>query len=600
MRGNPGWEKKAARVKTVRGGRKWLLVVFCVLCIVQEAATIVGTIRYVGYTGAYATGRVAPFRWRLMVLDGYAAAEAGVRDGDVLDARRLTAASRFRLWSYAPLAGQREFFPLLRNGASRTIVVPVAHTPFPWPLWIAIAAGFWSALCALVLVWRRPESKQVAMLVLYLLLVRLSIQMSPANFVTPFAEMDLCFALLGAIAPVGWAILASYAASFVPSSNRLVLALKRASWLLAAYIALIGVAATAGSWFGFIDPEGPLFAGPLYVIAQAAYMIAPLACAIVALRAMRGEERLRLTWLLAPTAVIYLIFLSYQFSTFVPALNSDVFTTASLILQLLAPLGITYAMLNRRLLDIGFVLNRAAVYAGVSIVIVGTFVLLEWAFAEWFSSATHAQNLVASGAIALLLGLSIRAIHYRVDLILDSVFFKKRHDDERSLRLFAREAPYITDAETLLRRTTEAIERHADTSSVTFALYDGSGRYGEVDENDPALVSIRAQHRIVDLTTVKSALPGEFVYPMVARGRVVGAMVLGPKRTEEPYAPDETAAIEQVAHSVAGALDVLQLKSASSERAMPDALAAIAAALERNTARLDEIVEQVSHRGNTA
>ena len=34
----------------------------------------------------------------------------------------------------------------------------------------------------------------------------------------------------------------------------------------------------------------------------------------------------------------------------------------------LAPLGMSYALLNRRLLDLGFALNRAAVYTGVSIV----------------------------------------------------------------------------------------------------------------------------------------------------------------------------------------------------------------------------------------
>lgn len=574
-----------------------MLFIFCLLCIVQEAATIPLTEHYVGYSGAYPSGRVAPFHWRLTVLPGYSAEQAGVRDGDIVDAHDLDAAARYRLWSGAPRANKTERLPILRNGVTNTIIVTPAPTPFTWALWIAILAGFWSALCALVLIWRRPQDDRVGMLVFYLLLVRLSIQMAPVNFVTPFAGLDFFLALFAAVAPAGWAILASYAASFVPRSNRLVLTLKRVSQLLAVYIAATNVAAVAGSWFGFIDPFGPLFAGVPYFLAQFAYLIAPIACAVVALRAIRGDDRLRLAWLLAPTAVIYLIYLSYLFSSFVPALNNNAFVTLSLILQLLAPLGITYAMLNRRLLDIGFVLNRAVVYTGVSLVLVGAFVLLEWAFSEWFSFATHAENLIASAAIALLLGLSIRAIHHRVELVLDNLFFKKRHEDERSLRTFANEAPYITDAETLLRRAKDVIERHADASSVSFSLEDGTGRYGNVDENDPALVSIRTDHRVVDLRNVKSALHGEFAYPMVARGRVKGALVIGPKSSDEPYAPDESEAIEQVAHSVAAALEVLQLKSSSSERATADALAALTAALNRNTTRLDEIAERFPKAG---
>lgn len=581
---------KAARVSTIRNARIWLLLVLCALCIVQEAATIPLTLRYVGYSGAYPSGRVAPFHWRLTVLPGYTAAQAGVRDGDIVDTRGMAPAARFRLWSGAPRTGKPERLPILRNGAVNTILVTPASTPFTWALWLAIAAGFWSALCALVLIWRRPQSTQVGMLVLYLLLVRLAIQLSPEDFVTPFAALDFVFALLAAIAPVGWAILATYAASFVPRSNRLVPALKRLSQALAIYIAATGVAAVIGSWFGFIDPEGPLFTGAPYFIGQFAYLVAPIACALFSLHAIRGDDRLRLAWLLAPTAIIYVIYLAYLFSSFVPALNNDAIITIALVFQLVAPLGITYAMLNRRLLDIGFVLNRAVVYTGVSLVIVAAFVLLEWAFAEWFSAATHADNLIVSAVAALLLGLSARAIHHRVDIVLDRLFFKKRHEDEQNLRAFAREAPYITDATTLLTRAQEVIERHADASSVSFQLDDGSGHYGDVGENDPALVSIRTDHRVVDLRTVASMLRGEFAYPMVARGRVVGALVIGPKQSEEPYAPDESSAIEHIAHNVAGALEVLQLKSSQSERQITDALAALSAAVDRNTARLEGFV----------
>ena len=53
-----------------------------------------------------------------------------------------------------------------------------------------------------------------------------------------------------------------------------------------------------------------------------------------------------------------------------------------------------------------------------------------------------------------------------------------------------------------------------------------------------------------------TSIEGDWAYPMVTRGRMQGALVLGPKRSSESYAPDESEAIMQVAHGVAGALDM--------------------------------------------
>lgn len=44
---------------------------------------------------------------------------------------------------------------------------------------------------------------------------------------------------------------------------------------------------------------------------------------------------------------------------------------------------------------------------------------------------------------------------------------------------------------------------------------------------------------------------------LVARGTLIGALVVGPKRSLEAYAPDESAAIMQLAQSVGTAIDVL-------------------------------------------
>jgi hypothetical protein len=49
---------------------------------------------------------------------------------------------------------------------------------------------------------------------------------------------------------------------------------------------------------------------------------------------------------------------------------------------------------------------------------------------------------------------------------------------------------------------------------------------------------------------------------MVARARLVCVLVLGPKRSGEPFAPDEADAIADLAHGTGLALDNLSLRSA--------------------------------------
>jgi hypothetical protein len=254
----------------------------------------------------------------------------------------------------------------------------------------------------------------------------------------------------------------------------------------------------------------------------------------------------------------------------------------------ITPVILTYVALIRRVLDVGFALNRALVFSAMSLVFVGVFLLVEWGLGEWLNSTSHTTNLVVGAAIALLLGLSVRTIHKRVDQILDTVFFRKRHEDEHALRALGHEAAYITDADVLLARTKSTLEEHADATGVSLLLDDGHGRYAGASENDPAIVALKAWRKPVDLHTLDTVLNGEFAYPMVARGHLVGAIVLGPKRSGDPYAPDESDAISHLAHGVGGAIDILSNGQASRDGLLT-AIQAMSRDLKALAAKIDDL-----------
>jgi hypothetical protein len=501
-----------------------------------------------------------PFVDRVSVYPHSVAYRAGVRAGDLLDLRLLSAVDRYR-WLFAHFRnGERITLPIVRGKRIDLIPVLIKKIRFTWDVWINYAGLAWILLFAALIAWRRAESAEARVLVVLLVTWVLGDTFQANNLSTPWTAADTVDDVLAAVLyNLGSALFATYAMLFARPPTLLRRALAWLSYGSVALAALYGIAAVIGAWTLTADPVQSWYSGTIaQVITSILPFLFPVLCALVTLAQTCGAERARLAWASASLAPLYLVNAAVGAIVTFHIEGVPIFTLLN-IANFLAPIGLTYALLSRRLLDIGFVLNRAAVFSGVSIIVVGVFMLGEWVLGAWFSKASHMTNLEVSAALAIGLGFSVRAIHARVDRVLDHVFFRKRHEDETAIRSFAGEAAEVTDDATLVRRTKETLEVHADASFVMLAVDDGVGHYGTVSENDPAIAALRERHKAIDLQTISTQLRGEFAYPMVARGLLVGALVLGPKRSGEEYAPDESRAITQLAYSVGSALHILAL-----------------------------------------
>jgi GAF domain-containing protein len=108
----------------------------------------------------------------------------------------------------------------------------------------------------------------------------------------------------------------------------------------------------------------------------------------------------------------------------------------------------------------------------------------------------------------------------------------------------------------------------------------------EVDENDSAILAMKSWHKPLDPHHYQTALRGALAFPMLARGRLSGILLLGERRGGEAYAPDEVETFSQFAHGVGSALEAL----ASDNR---DPLAALRAAIaSMQAAIIDELRAQ--------
>jgi GAF domain-containing protein len=188
-----------------------------------------------------------------------------------------------------------------------------------------------------------------------------------------------------------------------------------------------------------------------------------------------------------------------------------------------------------------------------------------------------------------VLGLTLSPLHRHVDETVDRVLFHKRHEDERALVEFGREAAFVTTPSALLDGTIANLEHHTDARSAAIFL-DGNGRYapmrsfGEaappaIDENDAAVLALKARHIPIDPHRYRSGLDGALALPMLARGRLLGIVVLGERTGGEAYAPDEIEALSQMTDGIGSALDLLGTTERSSRVSLADQLETIARAL---------------------
>ncbi|MGA8473533.1 MAG: hypothetical protein WB681_00565 [Candidatus Cybelea sp.] len=183
---------------------------------------------------------------------------------------------------------------------------------------------------------------------------------------------------------------------------------------------------------------------------------------------------------------------------------------------------------------------------------IGALILAEWAASAWLASATHTTSAIVGMVVALGLGISLWYIHLYVERFVDRVFFRRRHEDEAALCRFAHEASYISDRSTLVERAVQTVKEFTSARTAQILVRDGVAAYAfatdgpraDVSENDPGIVALRAWNKPINLHVFPdSQLRGEFAFPMISCGDLVGGLICGPKRDGEAYSPDESEAL---------------------------------------------------------
>jgi hypothetical protein len=515
-----------------------------------------------------------PFYFRVGSIDpGRASARAGLRQGDLVDIRRNSPIERFGLFGQ-PLAGRSVTLWVRRGSAETSATVtplPLGRSAPFWDTFLTWPGMVWCVFFAGVIAWRRPHVREMRLLSLTLVSLAFWFLTNSFSYAAPWLWIYVAVGSLNVFGPIAVAIWAACANSLAAPLSPLRRAAAQTCYVLVAASIALNAARFAGIFTLWIDPIA--LSRPATRLILLLAILSALACGMLAIAASGRTDRLRSAWLMVPPA---LLFIAVYVGQNVQSLTASyalwlAINFAATAAVFATPVALTYAALSRRLMDVGFVLNRAVVFGIVSSIVVGAFVLTEWIASAWFVNASHSSGVVAGAAIALALGLSMRYIHRYVDRFVDRVFFRKRHEDEAALRQFAHEASYITDRNVLLDRAVQKVREHTTAQDASILTFGGDGTYvsatgnGErtiVSENDPAIVAMHAWNRPVDLHRIgDSRLHGELAFPMILRGELLGTLVCKPKRDGEAYAPDESDALQAMAQGVGAMLATLSSRN---------------------------------------
>ncbi len=400
-----------------------------------------------------------------------------------------------------------------------------------------------------------------------------------------------------------------------PERSRLDKALPWLKWFAVAFTALIVTAAFVSEYNVWYDlsllphvDTIDLVINPLYVWSSLFYVVLYWVLLFDQLRASSSPDaRRRLQVLLAGSIVglgsILVIFGLLPYLGIADPNEHRWLLFLGLVLMLFYPLTLAYVVIVQRAMDVRILLRMGSKYLLASATLM-VFRIVGIACLIWLVAIplfTHRHTLpfqVFWGAALVLFGYLFLSKRSPADLLqrwIDRKFFREAYDAEMTLSQLARTAQTISDPAALIQTVSERISDvlHIDRLTV---LLCRNGSFEPSYAIGPALdAPVRVLERARTSTPIfNSANDGrtpdpqtpELLLPLPGRTQLLGAMVLGPKRSEEPFTPSDLRLLESVSVQTGLGLELSQTAASL----------AAAAVEQANIARELEVAREVQER----
>ena len=301
-----------------------------------------------------------------------------------------------------------------------------------------------------------------------------------------------------------------------------------------------------------------------------------------------GEVRQRIKWVIFGFAIGFPAFVLAYAIGGSELLPTKLYWLYGLLLSLEAvvPLTVAYAIIRHRVIDVGFFISRALVYAILTSSLVAIFGLIDWLLGQELAAARVAT--IVSIAAAIALGFWLDALQKRINHVVDAVFFRRRTAADRRIMRSAAALPYAQAAATIddmlvcepleaYELTSAALFRTSDASTYARACARGwpSGVEKDISADDPLVLQLRAEEGPLRLSTIRwpqrGAASGDarpaIAVPLFVRRRLTGFALYGAHAAGQDLDADEIRSISALAKSAADSYEHLESERLRSENA---------------------------------
>jgi hypothetical protein len=300
-------------------------------------------------------------------------------------------------------------------------------------------------------------------------------------------------------------------------------------------------------------------------------------------RRSSGVLRQRFTWLLGGFALFLVVSYATWLNWLVIGANQQYVNLVAVVGSLAMYVGLSYAILRHRVLDMGLAVNRSLVFAVVGAVLLGTFQFLNVVTARLLHFDDPAKAGLLSGMLAALVVLAYPKVKPRAEWLIDRLFFRDWVAREADLARFVADVRGFTEASSLATALLGAVDRFTARAGTTLYVRADGGRFERrqrttavtakddpphsLETDEPLAVALRAGRSAARCEDVHSALPGEMAV-VLSRPRELDAFVLiGRARDGSVLRSDEVAALRTALQPVGVEWQALRWEALQRERA---------------------------------
>ncbi len=245
---------------------------------------------------------------------------------------------------------------------------------------------------------------------------------------------------------------------------------------------------------------------------------------------------------------------------------------------------ITIAIIRYRLMDITIIIQKGFAYALLTTLITGIWLLGIFTF----EVILHIQSLFARVLTIMLIMFIFQPLREKIQLIIDKMFYRERHDLQQLLKKVSKEIATIIEKETLLSTVINIIIESIHPKYAVLMLLDesldgykpefGLGNYNSslvIKQNEPIVRWFNEEKREIlheevmenpefngmrdDIANAIERMVSIISIPLISKDKLVGILNLGPKLSEKPYTHDEITFLTTMSDEVAIALENTKL-----------------------------------------